>query len=60
METSNTDPQTHVIKGKCYAKNANDSQQYKDSVGCMVEQVMKSLVKGTKAKIKIEIEISKE
>ena len=52
--------QTHVIKGKCYAKNEEDSKKYKDSVGCMIEQVMKSLVKGTKAKIKIEIEISKD
>ena len=41
-------------------KNASDSEKYKDSVGTMVEQVMKSLSKGTKAKIKIEIEICKE
>ena len=53
-------PATHLIKGKYYAKNSEDSLKYKDSVGTIVEQVMKSLAKGTKAKIKIEIEICKE
>ena len=58
LETNDSKPVT--VKGKCTTNAPAKAAEIRDSVGLLVEQVMKSLDKGAKAKIKIEVELCKE
>ena len=51
---------TKIIKCKCTTNNPQTSAEVKDSKGSIVKQVMCNLTPGGKAKIRIEIEVSKD
>ena len=57
---SETQSNVKVVKGRCSSNSPTKCAEVKDLTGSIVRQVMTNLTPGGKAKIRIEIEVSKD